>query len=95
MTKGIAVKLGDKLKRMNDPVSGDVKKVTTDITDQIGNYDEQLTRLGERMEDKHKNLQIKFAKLDSTMGRLRSQQNYVSQQLSALSNSPKGGGKDK
>jgi flagellar capping protein FliD len=47
------------------------------------------------MEDKHKNLQIKFAKLDSTMGRLRSQQNYVSQQLSALSNSPKGGGKDK
>ena len=80
---------------MNDPVSGDVKKVTTDITDQIGNYDEQLTRLGERMEDKHKNLQIKFAKLDSTMGRLRSQQNYVSQQLSALSNSPRGGGKDK
>ncbi|MDP6245612.1 MAG: flagellar filament capping protein FliD, partial [SAR324 cluster bacterium] len=95
LTKGIAVKLGGKLKRMNDPVSGDVKKVTTDITDQIGNYDEQLTRLGERMEDKHKNLQIKFAKLDSTMGRLRSQQNYVSQQLSALSNSPRGGGKDK
>jgi flagellar capping protein FliD len=76
-------------------VSEKVKKVTTDITDQIGNYDEQLSRLGERMEDKHKNLQIKFAKLDSTMGRLRSQQNYVSQQLSALSNSPKGGGKDK
>jgi hypothetical protein len=95
LTKGIAVKLGDKLEGMNDPVDGDVKKVTTDITDQIGNYDEQLVRLSERIEDKHRNLQIKFAKLDSTMGRLKSQQNYVSQQLSALSNSPKGGGKDK
>ena len=95
LTKGIAVKLGDKLKRMNNPVDGDVKKVTNDITDQIGNYDEQLVRLGERIEDKHRHLQIKFAKLDSTMGRLRSQQNYVSQQLAALSSSPKGGGGNK
>ena len=55
--------LGDKLKRMNNPVDGDVKKVTNDITDQIGNYDEQLVRLGERIEDKHRHLQIKFAKL--------------------------------
>ena len=78
-----------------DPVDGDVKKVTSDITDQLGNYDEQLFRLSERIEDKHRNLQIKFAKLDSTMGRLKSQQNYVSQQLSALSNSPRAGGKDK
>ncbi len=85
ITKGIAVKLGDKLKRINDPVNGNVKKVTGDLTDQMRSYDEQINRLNERIETKRGHLQNKFAKLDNTMGRLRSQQNYISQQLAALS----------
>ena len=92
LTKGVAVKLGEILKRVNDPVKGDVTKVTGDISDQIGSYDEQIGRLNERMDDKQKSLQLKFAKLDNTMGRLRSQQSYINQQLAALGSKPGQGG---
>ncbi len=94
LTKGVAVKLGEILKRVNTQVNGDVTKVTGDISDQIGSYDDQIGRLNERMDDKQKSLQLKFAKLDNTMGRLRSQQSYINQQLAALGSKPGGGSRE-
>ena len=88
ISKGVAVKLGDKLSKLNDPLGGNVKRATDDITGQMSSFDEQIKRLNERAENKRSRLQNKFAKLDSTMGRLKSQQSYISQQLSAM-----GGGK--
>jgi len=88
ISKGVAVKLGDKLSKLNDPLGGNVKRATDDITGQMSSFDEQIKRLNERAESKRSRLQNKFAKLDSTMGRLKSQQSYISQQLSAM-----GGGK--
>ena len=88
ISKGVAVKLGDKLDKLNDPLGGNLKRATDDITVQMTSFDEQIKRLNERADSKRERLQNKFAKLDSTMGRLKSQQNYVSQQLSAM-----GGGK--
>ncbi len=91
VTKGVAVKLQEKLDEINSPVDGKYKKVTQDLSEQMSSYDEQLKRMNERIDSKHQQLQLKFAKLDSTMGRLRSQQSYVSQQLSAMG----GGGQKK
>ncbi|MEC7887055.1 MAG: flagellar filament capping protein FliD [SAR324 cluster bacterium] len=88
ISKGVAVKLGDKLSKLNDPLGGNVKRATDDITGQMSSFDEQINRLNKRAESKRSRLQNKFAKLDSTMGRLKSQQSYISQQLSAM-----GGGK--
>ena len=88
ISKGVAVKLGDKLSKLNDPLGGNVKRATDDITGQMSSFDEQIKRLNKRAESKRSRLQNKFAKLDSTMGRLKSQQSYISQQLSAM-----GGGK--
>ena len=88
ISKGVAVKLGDKLSKLNDPLGGNVKRATDDISGQMSSFDEQIKRLNERAESKRSRLQNKFAKLDSTMGRLKSQQSYISQQLSAM-----GGGK--
>ena len=88
ISKGVAVKLGDKLDKLNDPLGGNLKRATDDITGQMTSFDEQIKRLNERADSKRERLQNKFAKLDSTMGRIKSQQNYVSQQLSAM-----GGGK--
>jgi flagellar capping protein FliD len=51
----------------------------------MSSFDDQIKRLNKRAESKRSRLQNKFAKLDSTMGRLKSQQNYISQQLSAMS----------
>jgi flagellar capping protein FliD len=90
ISKGVAVKLGDKLNKLNDPLGGNVKRATDDITGQMSSFDEQIKRLNKRAESKRSHLQNKFAKLDSTMGRLKSQQNYLSQQLSAMG----GGNKD-
>ena len=84
ISKGVAVKLGDKLSKLNDPLGGNVKRATDDITGQMSSFDEQIKRLNKRAESKRSRLQNKFAKLDSTMGRLKSQQSYISQQLSAM-----------
>ena len=89
ISKGVAVKLGDKLSKLNDPLGGNVKRATDDITGQMSSFDEQIKRLNQRAESKRSRLQNKFAKLDSTMGRLKSQQNYISQQLSAMSGARK------
>jgi flagellar hook-associated protein 2 len=85
ISKGVAVKLGDKLSKLNDPLGGNVKRATDDISGQMSSFDDQIKRLNKRAESKRSRLQNKFAKLDSTMGRLKSQQNYISQQLSAMS----------
>jgi len=50
----------------------------------MSSFDDQIKRLNKRADSKRSRLQNKFAKLDSTMGRLKSQQNYLSQQLSAM-----------
>jgi len=89
ISKGVAVKLGEKLNILNNPLDGSVSRATEDITGQMNNFDEQIERLNKRAENKRVRLQNKFAKLDSTMGRLRSQQNYISQQLSAMSGAKK------
>ena len=89
ISKGVAVKLGQKLDKLNDPLDGNVKRATDDITGQMSSFEEQISRLNERADTKRSRLQRKFAKLDSTMGRLKSQQNYINQQLSAMSGAKK------
>ena len=89
ISKGVAVKLGDKLGNLNDPLDGNVRRATDDINGQMNSFDEQISRLNKRAENKRSRLQNKFAKLDSTMGKLKSQQNYINQQLSAMSTARK------
>ena len=89
ISKGVAVKLGDKLSKLNDPLDGNVRRATDDINGQMSSFDEQIKRLNQRAENKRSRLQDKFAKLDSTMGKLKSQQNYINQQLSAMSTARK------
>ena len=89
ISKGVAVKLGDKLDKLNDPLDGNVKRATDDITGQMTSFDEQISLLNKRADTKQTRLQRKFAKLDSTMGRLKSQQSYLNQQLSAMSGARK------
>ena len=89
ISKGVAVKLGDKLGNLNDPLDGNVRRATDDINGQMNSFDEQISRLNKRAENKRSRLQNKFAKLDSTMGKLKSQQNYINQQLSAMSSARK------
>jgi flagellar capping protein FliD len=94
VTKGVAVKLQEKLQDINSPVDGKYKKFSQDLSEQLSSYDDQLKKMNERIDAKQQQLQLKFAKLDSTMGRLRSQQSYVSQQLSALGGANGGQKKD-
>ncbi|HIL87470.1 MAG TPA: hypothetical protein EYM25_01920, partial [Deltaproteobacteria bacterium] len=84
ITKGVAVKLRNKLEQFTSPVNGQFQRITKDLNEQMRSYDKQVGDLMERMESKQSQLQRKFAKLDSTLGRLKAQQSYVSQQLSAM-----------
>ena len=84
ITKGVAVKLRNKLEQFTSPINGEFQRITKDLNEQMRSYDKQVGDLMERMESKQSQLQRKFAKLDSTLGRLKAQQSYVSQQLSAM-----------
>ena len=64
ISKGVAVKLGDKLSKLNDPLDGNVKRATEDINGQMSSFDEQIKRLNQRAENKRSRLQNKFAKLE-------------------------------
>ncbi|MBF0349816.1 MAG: flagellar filament capping protein FliD [SAR324 cluster bacterium] len=92
VTRGIASILEDKLKKINDAAGGDVRRVTDDIGTQMKNFDEQIRRINKRIDSKREALQLKFTKLETTMGRLKSQQSYLGQQLSALGGGGGGGG---
>ncbi|MBF0279256.1 MAG: flagellar filament capping protein FliD [SAR324 cluster bacterium] len=89
VTKGVGTQLDERLKDLLDPVKGEIPRSTKDISEEIKAYDDQIRRLNKRIEAKREELQIKFAKLDSKMGRLKSQQNYLGQQLAALSGNKK------
>lgn len=93
VTKGIATQLDEKMKAFLDPVNGAVNRSTKDISEEIKNYDSQITELNERIQAKREELMLKFAKLDSKMGRLKAQQNYLGQQIAALSTGNKQGKK--
>jgi flagellar hook-associated protein 2 len=84
ITKGVGVKLRNKLEQFTSPINGEFQRITKDLNEQMRSYDKQVGDLMERMESKQSQLQRKFAKLDSTLGRLKAQQSYVSQQLSAM-----------
>lgn len=89
VTKGIGTQLDEKLKGYLDPAKGEVSRSTKDISEEIKNYESQISTLNKRVEAKREELIIKFAKLDSKMGRLKAQQNYIGQQLAALSSGGK------
>ncbi len=89
ITKGVGVQLDGKMKELLDPADGSIKKYTSDIASQMRAFDEQIERINERIDSKQSELQIKFAKLESTLGRLKAEQNYLGQQLSALSGNKK------
>lgn len=88
ITRGIGEQLDMLLKKLSDPITGDIKTVTKDIAQQAENFNQQIKRLNERIEEKRSRLQIKFAKLESTMGRLNAEKDYLGKQLDQL-----GGGK--
>ena len=92
VSKGIASRLDESIKGMLDPAEGRIKSVTKDIQEQVKAYDDQLKRLNQRVDTKRGELQIKFAKLDATLGKLKAQQNYLSQQFASLGGSKGGGG---
>jgi len=92
ITRGVASRVSQFVNGQMDPYKGDVKRVTDSLRSQITNMDTQLGRLEERIEAKRRALQDKFARLDTQMSKLKSQQSYMSGQLAQLGGGGGGGG---
>ena len=92
VSKGIAFQLKKKLERINNSADGDMKLINRDLVEQVRSYDRQAREINERIDAKREQLQIKFARLDNTMGRLKAQQSYLTQQISALGQNSGGKG---
>ncbi len=71
ISKGVAVKLGHKLDKLNDPLDGNVKRATDDITGQMKSFDEQISLLNKRADTKQTRLQRKICKTGQHDGKIK------------------------
>jgi flagellar capping protein FliD len=89
VTKGVASRMSAYVTRVVDPLRGDMKRITDGLRTRIKTYDGQLVDINGRIDRKRKDLQERFAKLETQMSTLKSQQSYMQTQLASL---PGGGG---
>ncbi|MCZ6645003.1 MAG: flagellar filament capping protein FliD [SAR324 cluster bacterium] len=89
ITKGVASRLAQHIKRVLDPQVGTMQRITGGLASSLEDVDEQLQLMNDRIERKRERLQQRFAKLEGQMSKLKSQQNFLAGQVANL---PKGGG---
>ena len=81
---GIAARVGDLLDALTDPIDGRIKNRTNTLTRQIDEFDDDIERMEDVLEDKRLSLIDDFARLEASLAVLNSQGDFLIQQLSNL-----------
>ncbi|HUJ74753.1 MAG TPA: flagellar filament capping protein FliD, partial [bacterium] len=84
ITRGVASRANAYLTQEVDPLNGQVKRITENLRSQIKNYNTQLDQMQQRIDNKRKDLQAKFGRMEDQMAKLKSQESYMSGQLGQL-----------
>jgi len=85
LTKGIAALLGKKIDAYTDTNDGILNSRTKTIEKQINNIKEQIERMEEQLEVKRQSLYRQFIAMEEAIGKLQSQQMFLSSALASLS----------
>ena len=83
-TKGVGTKVQEYINNVLDPGEGALGIYTQNVEDQFKGYQKQASVLEDRIKVKREKLVEKFARMESKLGQLKSEQNYLSNQLSKL-----------
>lgn len=84
VTKGVATKVKEYIEEIMAPETGALNIYTQNVEKQLSGYKREMRLLEERMDVKKQNLIQKFAKLEGKLGQLKSEQNYLTQQLAKI-----------
>ncbi|PCI22528.1 MAG: hypothetical protein COB67_13365 [SAR324 cluster bacterium] len=84
VTKGVATKVKEYIDSIMQPETGSLEIYTKNAEKQLSNYSKQVKILEERIGIKRQKLIAKFARMEGKLGRLKSEQNYINQQLSRI-----------
>jgi flagellar capping protein FliD len=84
VTKGIGARVSRYLNSMTNPLTGEMKRITQNLREQVGSLDTQLKRMEDRMANKRQRLQERFSRLESQLSTLKQQQAYMQSQLGGM-----------
>ncbi len=84
LTKGIAAILSEKIDNYTDASVGILSSRTKSITKQIDNLKEQIDRMEEQLERKRASLYREFMAMEEALGKLQSQQMYLSAAIASM-----------
>lgn len=84
LTKGIAAILSEKIDNYTDASVGILSSRTKSITKQIDNLKEQIDKMEEQLERKRASLYREFMAMEEALGKLQSQQMYLSAAISSM-----------
>jgi len=83
-TKGVGTKVQEYIDHLLDPESGALGIYTRNVEEQFKGYDKEVKTLEARVDAKKQKMIEKFARLESKMGQLKSEQSYLSKELAKL-----------
>ena len=95
ITKGVAAMLSEKIDNYTDANVGVLNSKTNSIQTQINNLKDQVERMEQQLDRKRSSLYLQFMAMEEAMGKLQSQQQYLSTaiaNLGQLSTRGSGGG---
>jgi flagellar hook-associated protein 2 len=85
VTKGVASTLADYLNFITEPLNGLIDTTESSLQSKMTDIDKDIAKYEERIALKQDQLLAKFAAMESAMGRLQSEGNYIASQAAQLS----------
>jgi flagellar hook-associated protein 2 len=81
---GIAARVQTAITQANDPVTGFIPTAIKGLNDMISTTKDTITSMEERITQYETMLRVQYATLESTIGNLKSQSNWLAGQVNAL-----------
>jgi len=83
-TKGVGTKVTEYIEKMMDSETGALGIYTKNVEEQLQGYEKEVKILEERIDEKRERLKMKFAKMETKLGQLKSEQKYLTTELSKM-----------
>jgi len=83
-TKGVAAKVKDYIDGLMDKEHGALGIYTKNVKEQLKGFEKEVKILDERIQKKREKMSLKFARMEAKLGQLKSEQNYLTNQISKL-----------
>ncbi len=84
VTKGVGTKVMEYITELMDGEKGALGIYTQNVEDQLEGYKKEVKILEDRLTEKREKLVMKFARMESKLGQLKSEQSYLTKELAKI-----------